>query len=104
MTGMPGIGRAFAMKGRFVGLARTIGYAALVPAIHGNDPALAAFAYVFAPAASPYLALQFTGSSTFTSMSGARKELRYSVPIHLAADAIAVALLAARQVGTWSGT
>lgn len=96
-------GRAFAIKGGIVGLALTAGYAALVPAIHGNGLALAAFAYVFAPAASSYLALQFTGSTTFTSMSGVRKELRYSVPIHLAAAAIAVALLAAHEVATWSG-
>jgi len=97
-------GRAFAVKGWLVGLALTSAYAMLVPAIHGSGLSLAAFAYVFAPAASSYLALQFTGSTTFTSMSGVRKELRYSVPLHLAAAAIAVALLAAHEVAAWRGT
>jgi len=97
-------GRAFAVKGWLVGLALTAGYAMVVPAIHGSGLSLAAFAYVFAPAASSYLALQFTGSTTFTSMSGVRKELRYSVPLHLAAAAIAVALFAAHEVAAWRGT
>lgn len=97
-------GTAFALKGWLVGLALTAGYAAVVPAVHGSGPALAAFAWVFAPAASSYLALQFTGSTTFTSMSGVRRELRWSVPLHLAAAVVAVALLAAHEVGVWRGT
>lgn len=97
-------GRAFAFKGALVGLLLTAGYAALVPAIHASGRALAAFAYVFTPAASSYLALQFTGSSTFTSMSGVKKELRYSLPVHLAAIAIALALLFAHEVAAWRGT
>ncbi len=97
-------GRSFALKGWLVGLVLTAGYAAIVPAVHRSGPALAAFAYVFAPAASSYLALQFTGATTFTSMSGVRKELRWSVPLHLAAAVVAVALLAAHEVGVWRGT
>ena len=96
-------GRAFAFKGALAGLVLTGGYGALVPAIHGSGRALTAFAYVFTPAASSYLALQFTGSTTFTSMSGVRKELRFWLPVHLAALAVAVALLVARVVAAWRG-
>lgn len=95
--------RAFSVKGGAVGIALTAGYAALVPAIHGSGPMVAAFAWAFAPAASSYLALQFTGSTTFTGESGVRKELRYSLPVHVLAAAIAVALLAAHKVIAWRG-
>ncbi len=97
-------GRAFAFKGALVGLVPTAGYAALVPTILDGGPALAAFAYVFTPAASSYLALQFTGSSTFTSMSGVKRELRFSLPIHVAAITMSVALLVAHQVASWRAT
>lgn len=97
-------GRAFAVKGAIVGLALTAAYTALVPAIHSNGAAVAAFAWLFAPAASSYLALQLTGSSTFTGMSGVRKELRYALPVHLAALTLAVALLVVRAVTAWRGS
>lgn len=95
-------GRAFSVKGWLVGLLLTAAYAALVPAIHGSGPLLLAFAWVFTPAASSYLALQFTGATPFTGMSGVRRELRYALPLHLAAGAVALALLTSHEVITWT--
>lgn len=97
-------GRAFAWKGALVGVLLTAAYVALVSPFNGGGRALATFAYAFTPAASSYLALQFTGSTTFTGMSGVRKELRLSLPVHLAAIAIGIALLVAHRVAGWSGT
>jgi hypothetical protein len=94
-------GRAFSVKGALVGVAATGGYAALVPAVHGSGAALAAFAWVFAPAASSYLALQFTGATTFTGVSGVKKELRRALPLHLAAGIAAAVLLVVHRVTTW---
>jgi acetyl-CoA decarbonylase/synthase complex subunit gamma len=96
-------GRAFAWKGALVGAALTAGYAAFVPAVFESGRTLAAFAWVFAPAVSSYLALQFTGSTTFSSMSGVKKELRFALPIHAMSLAVAVAMLVAHQVLVWGG-
>jgi len=96
-------GRAFAFKGALTGVVLTAGYAALVPAIQERGGALAAFAWVFTSAASSYLALQFTGSTTFTSMSGVKKELRFALPIHVVAITVAVAMLIAHHVAAWRG-
>lgn len=37
------------------------------------------------PAATSYLAMNFTGPSTYTSLSGVRKEMRWAVPLQIAA-------------------
>ncbi len=48
---------------------------------------------IFFPMASSYLALQFTGSTTFTNMSGVKKELKIALPVYLISAAISVVLL-----------
>ncbi|MHB1661775.1 MAG: mercury methylation corrinoid protein HgcA [bacterium] len=48
---------------------------------------------LFFPMASSYLALQFTGSTTFTNMSGVKKELKIALPVYLIAAAISIVLL-----------
>ena len=73
-------GRAFSIKGAFMGLAT--GAAALF--IVNGSPALTAknlSFIIFVTSASAYLALNFTGSSTFTSLSGVKREVRLSVPL-----------------------
>ena len=37
------------------------------------------------PAISAYLAMNFTGASTFTSLSGVKKEMRRAVPLEIGA-------------------
>jgi hypothetical protein len=37
------------------------------------------------PAASAFLAMNFTGASTYTSLSGVRKEMRWAVPLQMSA-------------------
>jgi acetyl-CoA decarbonylase/synthase complex subunit gamma len=96
-------GRAFALKGLLVGALLTAAYVPLVPALHAGGRLLEGFAWAFTPAASSWLALQFTGATTFTSMSGVRRELRYAAPAHVLAAAVAVALLVAHRVIAWRG-
>jgi acetyl-CoA decarbonylase/synthase complex subunit gamma len=43
------------------------------------------------PAVSAYLAMNFTGCSTFTSLSGVKKEMRFAVPMQIAALALGTA-------------
>lgn len=95
-------GRAFTFKGWLAGAAVT---AAL---LHGAglaarmDPWLVAASYAFFPAAAGFAAQQFTGSSTFTSLSGVRKEIRVSAWFLGAAAVVAVAGLVVSKIRSWS--
>jgi acetyl-CoA decarbonylase/synthase complex subunit gamma len=90
--------RAFAAKGAVVGLAFTA--AMLVWRGGGHASALLTMEAVawllMATAVSAFLAMNFTGSSTFTSLSGVRKEMRYAVPAQI------VVLVAG--LGLWLGS
>jgi len=75
-------GRAFAWKGWLLGFI----WALLVNWLNGwpfnpQYSLLQALGYVLVlPAISAYLALNFTGSSTYTSLSGVLKEMRIAIP------------------------
>ena len=44
------------------------------------------------PAVSAYLAMNFTGASTYTSLSGVKKEMRWALPLEIAAVIIGLGL------------
>jgi len=44
------------------------------------------------PGVSAFLAMNFTGASTYTSLSGVKKEMRYAVPLEGAAVLFGLAL------------
>ena len=78
-------GRSFSVKGLLPGI---VG-AAVFFTIHWSGEVgketFEFYAWLPAiPAVSTYLAMNFTGSSTFTSLSGVRKEMRWSVPLQIA--------------------
>ncbi len=50
---------------------------------------------------SSYIALQFTGSTTFTGMSGVKKELKIGIPIYIGAASISLVLLIVLKVKEW---
>ena len=87
-------GRAFSVKGLSVGI---LAVAALV-AFGWNDwiartGHLEILAWLFLiPAASAYLAMNFTGASTYTSLSGVRKEMRWALPLEMGAGIIGLGL------------
>ena len=89
-------GRPFAWKGWLLGLA----WAALVDIGQGLLPLTAASweravaNVLLLPAISAFLAMGFTGSSTYTSLSGVLKEMRYAVPAILVSSFLGIALLA----------
>jgi hypothetical protein len=85
-------GRAFSWKGWLAGLAWTMA----VFALHGVHlyGTLNALALLFLlPALSAFLTLNFTGASTYTSLSGVRREMRFAVP--------AIVVLASAGIGLW---
>ncbi len=99
-------GRAFAFKGALLGVLWALGVAALNgwPAA----PTLAwprALAYLLVlPALSAFAAMNFTGSTTFTSPSGVNREMRTAVPaMAVAAAAGALVLVAEMALGWFAG-
>jgi hypothetical protein len=96
-TALPWIpGRAFAWKGWLLGIT----WAAFVNVAQGLIPLtpaswqLAAAHFLLVPAVSAFLAMGFTGSSTYTSLSGVLKEMRYAVPAILGSASLGVIFLA----------
>jgi hypothetical protein len=78
-------GRAFAQKGVIMGVILT-GVISVFSTtyLHLKIEFLEILAWFFlTPALSAYLAMNFTGSSTFTSLSGVRKEMRWAVPFEI---------------------
>jgi acetyl-CoA decarbonylase/synthase complex subunit gamma len=91
-------GRAFALKGLVMGL--IVGSAFLLfgsGAIQGNAALLETVSQFFLiPAVAAFIAMNFTGSSTYTSLSGVRKEMKWAVPPEIGAVIIGL--------GFWLGS
>jgi acetyl-CoA decarbonylase/synthase complex subunit gamma len=95
--------RSFAVKGWLAGIAM------ILPALHvlgipgSAGGLLLSFAAVLLfPALASYIALQFTGSTTFTGMSGVNKELKIGIPVYLGSAAAAAVLVVLFKLKEWS--
>lgn len=90
-------GRAFAWKGWLLGFIWVV----IVNILNGwttvpQYSALRALGYLLVlPAVSAYLAMNFTGSSTYTSFSGVLKEMRKAVPAIIISIVLGIILLLA---------
>lgn len=73
-------GRAFSVKGLVMGILSALSIVSLVRGISMLEIMVL---LVSIPAMSSYLAMNFTGSSTFTSLSGVRKEMRFALPLEI---------------------
>ncbi len=94
-------GRAFSLKGAVVGLVLACGAAALGwPGIAFDTfwPRAAAWAFLL-PAFTSFILMNFTGSSTFTSLSGVLREMRVAVPLQIAAVCVGLLLWIAGLYG-----
>jgi acetyl-CoA decarbonylase/synthase complex subunit gamma len=80
-------GRAFSIKGLSVGALFAVILAACYWGgwITGIDGLEILAWLLLIPAVSAYLAMNFTGASTYTSLSGVRKEMRWALPLEIAA-------------------
>jgi len=93
--------RSFALKGMLAGLAVNGLLAHGAGLVPGGDPYLALCTWFLFPALSSYLALQFTGASAFTGMSGVEKELKFALPLYAAGGLLALGALAAHKLVSW---
>ncbi len=83
-------GRAFAVKGTLVGV--VFGAVTLLWTGNGVGTLGALGLLLLAVAVSSYLAMNFTGSTPFTSPSGVEREMRVAIPFQLAAALLAAVL------------
>lgn len=80
-------GRAFSLKGVSIGIVTAIGF------LFWRDINFAAWPdrieaiswLLLIPAIASYLAMNFTGASTYTSLSGVKKEMRFALPVQIGA-------------------
>ena len=84
-------GRAFALKGWLLGVGWASAYSWVVSA--GGSP-LQTIAYLLIlPAISAFLAMNFTGATTYTSLSGVEREMKLAVPAILTSAGLGILLL-----------
>lgn len=77
-------GRPFSLKGFTVGLVAAVVFILLVRWGYMNPDRFELYAWLCSiPAVSSYLAMNFTGASTFTSLSGVKKEMRFALPLQI---------------------
>jgi len=86
-------GKAFSWKGWLLGLGWTAGALQLFGRFKRDDQVKAAGELLLLPAVSSFAAMNFTGSSTYTSPSGVEKEMKKALPLIVGAAAIGGALL-----------
>jgi acetyl-CoA decarbonylase/synthase complex subunit gamma len=87
-------GRAFSIKGFSLGIL----FAILLLAFRWGDWIMSTSRFetmawlLLIPAISAYLAMNFTGASTYTSLSGVREEMRWALPLEIGAGIVGVVL------------
>jgi hypothetical protein len=86
--------RAFSLKGALAGAAGLGAWWALAawPPLNGLGIMLTALPL------SAFLALNFTGASTYTSLSGVKREMKFAMPVIIAAEVLGIALRVALAV------
>jgi acetyl-CoA decarbonylase/synthase complex subunit gamma len=87
-------GRAFSLKGLIMGLIT----AGLLSFLRWDDLAfwqgrfeMAGWLFLI-PAITGYLAMNFTGASTYTSLNGVKKEMRWAVPMQISGAVVGLVL------------
>ncbi|MHC4787725.1 MAG: mercury methylation corrinoid protein HgcA [Planctomycetota bacterium] len=87
-------GRAFSLKGAWVGLALLLGLGAYAWTHRApfEDRCTAAAWILIVPALTSFMGMNFTGSTPFTSLSGVRREMRIAVPAQILLASVGLAL------------
>ncbi len=93
-------GAAFSWKGFLLGLMAVLGVWYPVFGLPGPQGWVALTAWLLMGSAlSSFTAMNFTGASTYTSLSGVRKEMRVAVPLQAAATVLGLVLWAIARFG-----
>ena len=90
-------GRAFSLKGAILGAVVVSATLALTPGVQSAAVSIALF--LLGTTAASFLAMQFTGSTTFTSPSGVEWEMRRALPLQISAVVLAIFFGLAQWIG-----
>lgn len=93
--------RSFAIKGWIMGMLPVFLVTRVFNTIDRHDTILLIVAYLLFPALSSYIALQFTGATTFTGMSGVKKELKIGLPIYIGTAGVSLVLMIVYKLKEW---
>jgi hypothetical protein len=93
--------RSFATKGALAGVAALAPFLAFHERLFGPGWPLAAAVILFGITLASYLALNFTGCTTYTGMSGVKKEMRVAIPVYIGASAFSAALVIVYKLLEW---
>lgn len=92
-------GRQFWLKGAQAGAAAGLLYLLLIPA--GTGFAGNAGLWLWMVAASSYMAMNFTGATPFTSLSGVEREMRNGLPLQIGCALLALVLWTSAPFTGW---
>jgi acetyl-CoA decarbonylase/synthase complex subunit gamma len=87
-------GRSFSLKGMWIGLLLALAVVGTLwnrGALFDGTLGLVSW-FLLAPAVASFVAMNFTGASTYTSLSGVRREMRTAVPLQAVAAAVGLGL------------
>ncbi len=87
-------GRSFAWKGFLAGFLWTL----LFTSAYSYSFPLTLFFIFILPPVSSYLALNFTGATTYTSQSGVKKEMKYAIPYYFASLGLGLVIAVAASL------
>jgi acetyl-CoA decarbonylase/synthase complex subunit gamma len=84
-------GRQFSLKGFIAGL--IVAFILFHFSRTGNNIYEKIAWFTIIPVISSFMAMNFTGSSTFTSLSGVKKEMKVAVPLQIIFSVVGIILL-----------
>jgi CO dehydrogenase/acetyl-CoA synthase delta subunit len=93
--------RSFALKGWIVGVVSVFAATNTIGSANVGDWMLLMVSYLLFPALSSYIALQFTGSTTFTGMTGVKKELKIGIPVYFGTAGVSLILITLFKIREW---
>jgi len=86
-------GRAFAWKGWLLGLCGTLGILHKSKGFTKGNRLMSAGQLLLFPSLSSFLAMNLTGSTTYTSPSGVKKEMKHALPFIIVTGTVGAAIM-----------
>jgi hypothetical protein len=93
--------RSFAIKGWIIGITALALLTWFTRIFDFNSAIPLITVFLFFPLLSSYIALQFTGATTFTGISGVKKELRIGLPVYLSGLLVSSILMIIHKLIQW---
>ena len=94
--------RSFSIKGWIMGIVTIGAIKFSTPLFNFNSPLLTIALFVFFPLLSSYIALQFTGASTYTNISGVKREIKIGLPFYISGTIASLVIIIFYKLFQWS--